>query len=402
MIVTCPQCATQYNLPDASVRQGAKARCARCKTIFVLQVPMQGLTYGQSQAYVQNQAYAQSQKQGQNQIQAQTVSQPYGQPSRHVMQQPMQQAMQQSAQHGMQQPNQGSIMADGLPPLSSPPPQNSMASALGLPSFMQDSGFAPQGLAPQMPQAHMNYDQVSQAPHMGQSVHYGQVAQAPQVPQYRQPQSTEQSTCSNARPVYGHTDTSNNNVHQEEVVSTPFQAFMTGLLLLAILGMLGFGAWRYMPRLGNDQLEAEANRIAYAHEQIKDIALHNVRQYTVQSAKVGLLLVIEGRAINNFRSPREMIKVEAALYDKDGRLLDSTQQLCGVLVSKLQMQIWDAKEIEAALDNELKAYERNVNIASGTSVPFMIVFMNPPASVASYGVHVVDAQASPSSVASLK
>ena len=36
MIVTCPNCSTKFNLPDANATPGAKLRCSVCKHVFPL------------------------------------------------------------------------------------------------------------------------------------------------------------------------------------------------------------------------------------------------------------------------------------------------------------------------------------------------------------------------------
>lgn len=394
MIITCPQCATQYNLSDSAVRHGAKARCAQCKTIFVLHVQVQAQGPMQSQGHSPTQAQPQ-----QAYIQAHNQSQIPEQSQQYIQSQ-----LAPQVQVHQMQTTQRPIVTDGLPPLSPPPsPASSMDSALGGPAFMQGDALRTEGLSlGQLAGDSRGYNGVHSHATEYLATQHASAPQSPQSSYFHPAQNSTLTGQANLaqRPCqvdsYTQSATGPDATSENENSSTPFQSFMTGLLLLIIFGMLGYGAWRYMPRLGNDQLEAEASRIAHVSDQIKDISLHNVRQYTVQSAKAGLLLVLEGRVINNFRSPREMVKIEAALYDKAGNRLESTQQLCGILVSKLQMQIWDASEIEAALDNELEAYAHNVNIASGTSVPFMVVFVNPPASVVSYGVHVVDAQIPPS------
>lgn len=440
MIITCPQCATQYNLADSAVRHGAKARCAQCKTIFVLRVQTP-----QAQALPQVAPPVQAQVQQQAQNVSCGTPTPSQAPLHHVhhapqvphmqaqglapqAQQPQQYAQQGLPQQQAQVQRQQPIVADGLPPLSPPPQHPQTTGPVGAPSFMQGPAFTAEQVGLAQPLSGVPLAMHQDIPMGGTQataplpaahcVQAPQPAPMPPSPPYVPPFQASSTGMSSPqdlaaltgqanlarRPQYteGQTDrrTTSNAQHESEKQrnheSTAFQSFMTGFLLLVILGMLGYGAWRYMPRLGDAQLEAEANRIGHVSEQIKDISLHNVQQYTVQSNKAGLLLVLEGRVINNFRTPREMVKVEAALYDKDGNKLESTQQLCGVLLSKLQMQIWDASEIEAALDNELEAYAHNVNIASGTSVPFMVVFVDPPAAAVSYDVHVIDAQIPPS------
>ena len=51
---------------------------------------------------------------------------------------------------------------------------------------------------------------------------------------------------------------------------------------------------------------------------VKDIMLQNVRQYYVSNEKAGQLFVIEGKAVNNFKTPKEIIKIEATLFDEKG------------------------------------------------------------------------------------
>lgn len=130
-------------------------------------------------------------------------------------------------------------------------------------------------------------------------------------------------------------------------------------------------------------------------EQIKNIALRNYRQYYVNNEKVGQVAVIEGKVVNNFPSPRELIKIEASLYDASGAAVVTKQQLCGVTVSLFQLQVLGEQELETALNNKIEILTNNTNVPPGGEVPFMVVFYNPPASVAEFGVKVVEARTPP-------
>lgn len=132
-------------------------------------------------------------------------------------------------------------------------------------------------------------------------------------------------------------------------------------------------------------------------EQIKSIALRNYRQYYVNNEKVGQVAVIEGKVVNNFPSPRELIKIEASLYDAAGTAVVTKQQLCGVTVSLFQLQVLGEQELETALNNKIEILTNNTNVPPGGEVPFMVVFYNPPASVAEFGVKVVEARTPPDS-----
>ena len=72
---------------------------------------------------------------------------------------------------------------------------------------------------------------------------------------------------------------------------------------------------------------------------VKDVMLQNVRQYYVSNEKAGQLFVIEGKAVNNFKTPKEMIKLEASLFDEKGGSLATQEALAGNTVSLFQLQV---------------------------------------------------------------
>jgi predicted Zn finger-like uncharacterized protein len=128
---------------------------------------------------------------------------------------------------------------------------------------------------------------------------------------------------------------------------------------------------------------------------VKDIVLQNVRQYYVTNEKAGQLFVIEGKAVNNFKAQKEMIKLEAALFDEKGGVLTSKDILSGNTVSLFQLQVMTKQELESALTSQVGVLTNNTNLAPGAETPFMIVFFDPPEAVKEFGVKVVDAKDPP-------
>jgi len=128
---------------------------------------------------------------------------------------------------------------------------------------------------------------------------------------------------------------------------------------------------------------------------VKDIMLQNVRQYYVSNEKVGQLFVIEGKAVNNFKTPKEMIKLEATLFDEKGGSLATQDTLAGNTVSLFQLQVMTRDELKNALASQVGVLTNNTNIATGGETPFMIVFFDPPEAVKEFGVKVVDAKDPP-------
>lgn len=170
------------------------------------------------------------------------------------------------------------------------------------------------------------------------------------------------------------------------------------LALVLLLGAGGAGAWFFAPELVTSLipgLKSGSAQPPSAEDLISRISLNDVRQYQVTNEKTGPLTVIEGKTVNGFNVPRELIRVEAALYDKDGRVLTSKQQLAGNAVSLFQLQVLGEQELEQALSNKLGVLTYNTNVPPGGEVPFMIVFYNPPEAANEFGIKVVDARIPP-------
>jgi len=132
-------------------------------------------------------------------------------------------------------------------------------------------------------------------------------------------------------------------------------------------------------------------------EQVKKIALRSVRQYTITNEKIGRITVIEGKVVNNFSSPKDLIKIEALLFDDSGQTVMSKQQLCGVTASLFQLQVLSENELETTLTNKVEVLTNNTNVQPGSEVPFMVAFYNPPQTVREFLVKVVEAKNPPPS-----
>lgn len=156
-----------------------------------------------------------------------------------------------------------------------------------------------------------------------------------------------------------------------------------GLYFLAP-GLIGMGA-------PEEDMAAEADPANMA-EQVKNIYLEGIRQYYVDNDKAGRIFVVEGKAVNQFDTPKELIEVEANLYDGANTVLDTVRLKCGNTLSLFQLQVLSKEEIQTALADEAGIGANNINLQHGQQVPFMIVFFEPVDSVAEFNVSVVAAQ----------
>ena len=160
------------------------------------------------------------------------------------------------------------------------------------------------------------------------------------------------------------------------------------LLFLLVCALLcGAGLW-YL-KGGSELLDALGiQRTGF----LKEIALADARHFPVSNEKVGQLTIIEGKLVNKAREPVERIQVEASLLDKNKRVLVSKRQMAGNTVPLFQLQVGSEAELEQALNNNLGLLSNNTNVAPGGTVPFMVIFSNPPQEAAEYSVKVVDAR----------
>lgn len=124
-------------------------------------------------------------------------------------------------------------------------------------------------------------------------------------------------------------------------------------------------------------------------EGVAQIALENVRQYFVPNEKEGQLFIIEGKAVNNFSEPRDLIRLKAMLYDQQGEEVMSQEFACGNIVSLYQLQVSSRQSIEEELGAKVGILTNNTNVQPGASVPFMVVFFKAPESVEEFGLEVI-------------
>jgi len=161
------------------------------------------------------------------------------------------------------------------------------------------------------------------------------------------------------------------------------------LLMLAILGGAAGGGWWYVKRRAGGGFAGALGALSPA-QKVERLSMRHVRQYYVTNEKIGPISVIEGKAVNGFQTPRELIEVEAALYGQDKNPLVSKKQFAGTSLSLFQLQVLGEKELEAFINNKLEVLANNTNIQPGGEVPFMVLFYNPPPTVAEFGVKIVD------------
>ncbi|MBO4313296.1 MAG: zinc-ribbon and DUF3426 domain-containing protein [Desulfovibrio sp.] len=162
---------------------------------------------------------------------------------------------------------------------------------------------------------------------------------------------------------------------------------LLAMLLLCGGGVAGGVYYALLRKDPPTQQEIEAK--------VRHLTMRGTRQYMVQNDHGPKVMVIQGRVVNEFPEPKDFITVEAALYDKDKKVLIIKEQMAGTSLSLVQLQVMSEKDIQALLENKMEILTNNTNVRHGGEVPFMVVFYDPPEGVAEWGVRISDVKDTP-------
>lgn len=174
------------------------------------------------------------------------------------------------------------------------------------------------------------------------------------------------------------------------VILGGFVGLLLGLAVLYYMAPGLFGKFLSLGKSGPDEKTE-----AFSTDQIKDFALKDVTQYYVDNEKVGKLFVVQGKVVNNFKTPKDLIKIEATLFDKNNAAVVAKKLLIGNTVSLYQLQMLSEQELEAQIENKVGVLTVNTGVPPGGEVPFVVIFYRPSDAVQEFGVKVIEAKEPP-------
>jgi predicted Zn finger-like uncharacterized protein len=106
-------------------------------------------------------------------------------------------------------------------------------------------------------------------------------------------------------------------------------------------------------------------------------------------SKAGNLFLIRGEVSNNYPQGRSFILLKASLLDEKGQALRTRTAYAGNLLTDEEIKTRPMPEIEQAMQNRAGKDNRNVNVAPGASVPFVIVFDALPGNLSEFTIEAV-------------
>lgn len=183
----------------------------------------------------------------------------------------------------------------------------------------------------------------------------------------------------------------------------------TRSLILGILGVVGLlgvivlsGLYAYDPQYFSFGPRPEEARPTGAAPAPKDaeqtatptnghLALINIRQYTIENTQDGLIVVIDGQIRNDGDRPKQLIQLEAKLFDEAGAVLYDKTFYAGTFLDINDLTDKPLDEIEAALTDPVRIAKND--ILPGDELKFMAVFAAVDLdTMAEYGLEILGAK----------
>ena len=172
-----------------------------------------------------------------------------------------------------------------------------------------------------------------------------------------------------------------------------------GVFFLILLGYGGYMVYSSFTGSGSPKVDpgapAAVAQQTELERRIMSIGLDEIKQFQVDNANIGKIMVIQGVAVNNSSSNKDFIAVEARLLDVNGKIISRVQQLCGVRPTLFQLQNLGEKELRDVLNRRDTIMINNTNLPPYSRTPFVVVFTKPPQTTRSFEVQVLDVHDSP-------
>ncbi|MGB3400600.1 MAG: DUF3426 domain-containing protein, partial [Candidatus Deferrimicrobiaceae bacterium] len=123
-------------------------------------------------------------------------------------------------------------------------------------------------------------------------------------------------------------------------------------------------------------------------ESVKPYSIINLIGYYEMGDKAGRMFVIKGVATNQGRKDKSGIRIRAELLDGNHQTIAEKTVYAGNIIYGLRST--NQEKIETVMSNRFGDKLSNVDVAPGKSVPFMLVFFDPPEGIEEYRLEALD------------
>lgn len=109
----------------------------------------------------------------------------------------------------------------------------------------------------------------------------------------------------------------------------------------------------------------------------------------VDTEKNGALFVIRGMVANKYPQSRRHILIRGSILDNKGVVVVAKTAYAGNTFSEEELKTLPLDEITTAADNRDGMAKQNLNVATGATIPFMVVFAKLPDDLSEFTVEAV-------------
>lgn len=173
----------------------------------------------------------------------------------------------------------------------------------------------------------------------------------------------------------------------------PAKSHFLTILLVVILALLGMVAavFFWAPDMIPSSLTIfrPAKQQKAADTGVRRLSFKTVTGSFVDSKKAGSLFVIRGTVTNNYPKNRSFIRIKGSILDDKGQVIRKKMAYAGNNFEEKELKVMPLEKIKKAMQNRSGMGKKNVNVAPGATIQFMIIFENLPENLSEFTVEAV-------------
>lgn len=169
-------------------------------------------------------------------------------------------------------------------------------------------------------------------------------------------------------------ETEATRVESRQVAAQPEKKGGKGLVLFLVLVLLGAGGYFARPKI-IPLIERITGRVSAEKPGI--LTVKDSRFGSIKRSDGITLVTVRGVVMNNTGKKQGMIRIVGQFKGADGGILAESASFCGNILSDEDLNLMPMGKIRSALQNELGQSLSNAAVASGKSVPFLLILENP-------------------------
>lgn len=161
------------------------------------------------------------------------------------------------------------------------------------------------------------------------------------------------------------------------------------ILVILIVLVIGVGGTVFYLSLRNSSEKQESSDPGVMRISFRSGSVNGSH---VESNTAGQLFVIRGMVTNNYPEPRSYILLKGSIQDDKGKIVKTGMAYAGNVFSEKEIRETPLADLKKRQENRSGDEETNVNIPSGGTIPFMIIFEELPENIAELSVEAVSSE----------